>query len=134
MLKKFAMFCLVGATGMVVDLATVALVFQGLGLWFGWARIAGFATAVTWNFFLDDRITFAEAEGAERKHPRHIRFLLFVGTCSVGMVLNWLVSTGLYQSVPFFRDYYLLAAAAGVVAGTGSNFSGALLVVFRRAD
>jgi len=131
---RLVMFCMVGATGMIVDLGTVAAVMSGLGLWFGWARIAGFATAVTWNFLLDDRITFATRQNEANRHTRPVRYLLFVATCSVGMVLNWFVSTGLYEGFAFFREHFLLAAAAGVVAGTASNFSGAMWVVFRRKD
>ncbi len=130
MVRKFVLFCAVGASGMAVDLATVAAAMS-TGLWFGWARMTGFATAVTWNFLLDDALTFAPAEGETRRHPKPIRYLLFVGTCAVGMALNWTVSTGLYTAVPFFREHYLLAAVAGVVAGTGSNFAGSWLVVFR---
>lgn len=128
---RFVMFCIVGFSGMIIDLITVASVMALTDLWFGWARMASFVTAVSWNFTLDDSITFAGEEGETRHHSKPVRFALFVATCSVGMALNWLTSTGLYENVAFFQEHYLLASITGVVAGSASNFAGSLFVVFR---
>ncbi|MBT3220289.1 MAG: GtrA family protein [Proteobacteria bacterium] len=130
-MAKLTKFCLVGATGIPVDLLTVYAFVAGLGVWFGWARFGGFATAVTWNFFLNDRLTFSVKNGEQRRHGFFTRYLLFVGTCSFGMVLNWGVSTALYEGTVFFHDHFLLAALLGVVAGTATNFAGSMLLVFR---
>ena len=128
---EFLKFGMVGGVGLLVDLSVIALLVEGAGLWFGWARLAGFAAAVSLNFYNNDRFTFSGA----REAALPVRYLRFVGTSLIGMSVNYAVSMALYRSVPWFAQHYPAAAAAGVVAGMGINFTGARFYAFRgRAD
>jgi dolichol-phosphate mannosyltransferase len=129
LLPELVLFCMVGCVGMVVDLAVLGALVEFLGVWFGWARIAGFLAAVSMNFVGNDRLTFI----GEGKPPLLQRYGLFVVTSSLGMVVNYAVSMALFLYVPLFTELYPVAAVLGVVAGTAVNFTGARLVAFRRA-
>lgn len=123
----FLLFAVVGAIGTVVDIATMSLFVEGLGVWFGWARIAGFVTAANSNFLLNDRFTFHGRGDA----PRWVRHLRFLGISAAGMVVNFATSMALFYVHPMFQRFYPVAAALGVVAGTAVNFTGARWYAFR---
>lgn len=126
-------FSIVGSIGLVVDTVTMVGAVELLDLPFEIARVLGFFVAVSSNFFLNDRFTFAaDARGLPYTKPLRSRYLTFVATGLFAMVVNWVVSVGLYRSFPFFRVYYYLAGAAGALAGMAFNFAGSKLVVFRR--
>ena len=124
---EFLKFGLVGGVGLMVDLSVIALLVEGAGLGFGWARLAGFAAAVSLNFYNNNRFTF----GGVREASLPVRYLRFVGTSLIGMAANYTVSMMLYRNVPWFAQFYPVAAAAGVVAGMGINFTGARFYAFR---
>jgi dolichol-phosphate mannosyltransferase len=124
------MFCLVGGLGMFVDLLVITIGVELVGLWFGWARLVGFLAAVSFNFALNDRFTF----GGEGKAILPIRYMRFLLTCSAGMLVNYGVSMWLFLGFEFFTSYYLLAAVAGVIAGTAVNFAGSKWFAFRASD
>jgi len=80
----FLQFCLVGATGTVVDLATLAgLRWAGLAGWS--ARAAAIWVAMTWNFIWNRRLTFTYSRDGNIL-TQYIRFVL---SCSIGAVLSW---------------------------------------------
>ncbi|MCO4745435.1 MAG: glycosyltransferase family 2 protein [Proteobacteria bacterium] len=126
---QFIEFCIVGGLGMFVDFAVLSVFVELLGVWFGWARIPAFVAALTFNFFLNDRVTFA-TDG-----PREIgmlsRYARFALTCSVGGFINWAVSTGAYVSSPWMEQHYLVAAFIGIIAGTAVNFTGSRNFAFK---
>jgi len=127
---ELASFLAVGATGLLVDLATLSVLVEALAAPFALARVGGFVAAVAWQFGLHDRWTFAGRD--RRAHGVWARLGLYLGAASVGLAVNWVVSVALYTWVPLFRAYYPLAAALGVVSGTAFNFLGARQVAFRR--
>ncbi len=129
LLTEFVLFCIVGTVGLVFDLAIITALVES-GVWFGWARIAGFAAAVSSNFVLNDRFTF---EGAG-KVPLGQRYARFVLTSSAGLAINYVTSMLLYGNVAIAREYYWLAAIGGVLAGTLVNFAGARMYAFRKTE
>ena len=117
MLLQFIRFCLVGGTGMVVDLASYLLLLT-MGMPMALARAAAIWTAMNWNFALNRDLTFRQygMAGLGRSYWR------FLCACSLGAVVSWTVSIGLPLCLTFFRQHLILAAAAGVVGGTLVNF------------
>lgn len=120
-LSYFSQFCFVGGTGMVVDLS----IYKGL-LWLTTglsarlyvSRAMAIVVAMTWNFWLNRRLTFSYS-----RHGNLIRqYLRFAATCSIGAVVSWSVAVGLVKMVPFFSQHVLTAAVLGIAAGTLSNF------------
>lgn len=127
LLSQFLRFGLVGAVGTLIDLSVIALLVDGLGVWFGWARLAGFLVAVTANFVNNDRFTFT----GPREAAPLVRWARFVATSSLGMAVNYAVSMALFLHIPLFAEFYPLAATCGTVAGMGINFAGARIYAFR---
>jgi dolichol-phosphate mannosyltransferase len=120
-LSYFSQFCFVGCTGMVVDLS----IYTGL-LWLTTglparlyvSRAMAIVVAMTWNFWLNRRLTFSYS----RNGNLIMQYLRFASTCSVGAAVNWSVAVGLVKIVPFFFQHVLTAAVLGIAAGTLSNF------------
>lgn len=118
-------FLIVGGTGAAVDLVAFSTL---LTFWPGAAARAGAIwVAMTWNYTLNRRLTFPEG----RLYPVHGQYLLFCLASLAGAGVNWLVSVGLYESVPFFTRWPLLAGALGIVGGSVFNFLGSKFVAFR---
>jgi dolichol-phosphate mannosyltransferase len=119
-------FVFVGCTGMVIDLVSFSLLVNLLD--FGTARALAIWLAMTWNFWLNRRLTFAYALD---RHP-FPQYVLFCLSCLLGATVNWGVSFTLHRFVEFFSRAKILAALCGIVAGTGFNFLMSDRLVFRR--
>jgi dolichol-phosphate mannosyltransferase len=114
--SRLAQFVGVGASGMVVDLTTYA----GLLAWLPLSLAGGLAIwiAMTWNFLLNRWITFSYARD-ESAGQQYVRFCL---SCLTGAIVNGVTRVGLAHTVDWFALHPVIAAAVGVVAGTGFNF------------
>ncbi|MCH7662121.1 MAG: GtrA family protein, partial [Euryarchaeota archaeon] len=55
----------------------------------------------------------------------------FVGVCSLGMGINWVVSNACYSLLPSLRGAYQLCCLAGIAAGTVNNYLLSKYVAFR---
>jgi dolichol-phosphate mannosyltransferase len=141
--SRLVQFCIVGASGMVIDLSCYALLQFLLSLtWlaerqsalFGstWhlAIAAGMAIAIAlvWNFTLNRRLTFNDAHrGALLR-----QFLTYVLSNALAIVLSFSVRLLLPAHFGFFARHRLAAAVVGIVAATGISFSMARWLVFAR--
>lgn len=118
-------FCLVGATGLGVDLVMFTALLGLLPLFI--ARAVAIWIAMSWNFVLNRQFTF----GTDR-HQRGLKqYGLFCASCLGGAVVSWGTSVGLSHQSVFFGGHLLLAAVLGVVAGTGLNYLFSRHVTFR---
>lgn len=139
--SRLLQFCVVGASGMVVDLSFYAL-FQWL---FGMTPMAHRTTplgapldlaaagaisvglALGWNFTLNRYLTFSYA-----KRGSVIRqFVTYALSNALGIALSFTLRLALPLHVPFFSKHRLAAAVVGIVAATGISFSMARWLVFR---
>jgi dolichol-phosphate mannosyltransferase len=118
-------FVLVGSTGLVVDLVAFSLLLRCLPL--ATARVVAIWVAMTWNFWLNRRLTFFDAR-PQAVLPQYLSFCL---SCLLGAAINWSVSVGLCTAFAFFDRWKQLAVICGVVAGTGSNYLLSRRVVFQ---
>jgi len=122
---RFVLFCLVGGSGVVVDLSSYALLLAARAPHPA-ARAVAIWIAMTWNFIWNRRITFGDRGGsAVRQYPR------YVASSALGALLSWSVCILLVAHLAFFDRYKLLAAAVGIAAGIACNFLLSLLWVFR---
>jgi dolichol-phosphate mannosyltransferase len=123
-----AQFLVVGASGVVVNLSVLSLLFwAGLPEWLCLA--AGIAVSLCTNFLLNRRFTFSYA----RLEPILRQFLGFVSASLLGLVVNYVVALSLRMSVLDSGPFALqLAALAGIAAGMGFNFLGSRYLVFRK--
>ena len=120
-------FGFVGATGFVIDVGCY-LGLQWAGVEHRLARLLSFLPAVTWNWLLNRRLTFAERP----REPRMRQWTKFVASSLVGLTANVGSYAVLTSLVGFFDRYRLLALVAGVGLGGIINFLLATLFVYRR--
>ena len=113
--SSFARFCVVGATGMVIDLLTVRVLIS-LHWRFEVARAVAIWLAMTSNFWLNRIWTFGQRD------PMLAQYARFAAACGLGAAMNWGVAVGLVRSIELFFAYPLAAAFVGILAGTISNF------------
>jgi dolichol-phosphate mannosyltransferase len=126
-ISQLTQFCLVGATGMLVDLVCYFLLLRG-GFPVGLARGAAIFIAMNWNFALNRQVTFATA-GQGQLWYRYVKFLW---SCTFGGAVSWSVSVLTPALMPAFRGQLMLAALLGIAIGTLINFQLSRRWVFRR--
>jgi dolichol-phosphate mannosyltransferase len=141
--SRLVQFCMVGASGMMVDLTIYAIlqaVFArfwpfpgGTGTTaFSWplatAGALSIFVALVWNFTLNRRLTFNDARGGS--------ILRQFMTYALGNALGIGVSLSLRLYLPmhfgFFDRHRLAAAVVGIIVATGISFSMSRWVVFIR--
>jgi dolichol-phosphate mannosyltransferase len=118
----FFKFCLVGLTGVVVDMGLLYLLSDPSTLHLGLTRskIIASETALISNFALNEIWTFREAAaGNAGVAARLRRFLVFNLICSVGLALNVVILNVLFNYSGMNR---YLANGLAIVAVTGWNY------------
>ena len=127
-LAEFIKFGIVGGTGAVVNLVIVFITVELLFIPFWFSTVIGFVFAMTSNFFLNRKFTFANAEEGHFFK----QYAAFSTTCLFGFCVYWGVSNYLEIAMPFFHKYYLLATLIGIICGLVFNFIGSKFFVFRK--
>ena len=126
-MARFARFGFVGASGVLVDAGATYLANQSTHP--DVAFVIGIATAMTWNFFWNRRVTFADADPS----PLWRQYLGFCTSCSLGAVISFSTRTLLRRQLPVFDENIVLAVPFGVVAGMMFNYLLCRRWVFRTA-
>jgi dolichol-phosphate mannosyltransferase len=141
--SRLVQFCMVGASGMVIDLSCYALLqfllsLTGLAgqksvLFGGPSHLAvaaglSIAIALVWNFALNRRLTFNDAQ----KGALLRQFCTYALSNAVAIILSFSVRLYLPAHFDFFARHRLAAAVVGIVAATGISFSMARWLVFAR--
>jgi dolichol-phosphate mannosyltransferase len=141
--SRLAQFCMVGASGMIVDLSFYAF-FQWLfsrpwlfssdqslfGSSWQLASAGGLSIflALIWNFALNRRLTFNDAMEGNLLH----QFVAYTLGNALGVALSFSLRLYLPARLDFFNRHKLAAAVVGIVAATGISFSMSRWVVFSR--
>ena len=115
---RFALFAAVGALGALVHFAVLLPLLDALGVSFSAATIAATATAMTFNFFLNNALTYRDArlKGARALFDGWVGFCL---VCAVGAVANVGVAVFLNSA----RGGVALPALAGIAVGAVWNYA-----------
>jgi dolichol-phosphate mannosyltransferase len=120
------MFLAVGALGVVVHLAVLGTLLNGLGVGFALSQAAAVALAMTFNFSLNNTFTYSD------RRLRGWRFAKglagFAAVCSVGAAANVGVGSYIYASEP----NWWLAGIAGSLIGAVWNYVASSALVWRR--
>jgi dolichol-phosphate mannosyltransferase len=139
--SRLFQFCVVGASGMVVDLScyaalqrlfagswlagrTAPLIGGSLGL--AAARAMAILVALTWNFMFNRRLTFSYA----RQGSIVRQYVTYALSNALGIVLNFTLGLVLPRYFVFFDRHKLAAAVVGIVSATGISFSMSRWLVF----
>ena len=120
--EQLVKFCVVGATGYVVNLAVYTLLLRGAGLHYVPAAIGSFLVAVTNNYLWNRHWTFRRQRG--HLVMQGLRFFV-VSTLALAanlLVLHLLVRAGLGE---------VMAQAIAIIVVTPVNFVGNKLWSFR---
>jgi dolichol-phosphate mannosyltransferase len=118
-LQRFVKYCLVGATGVIMNMGALA-VLTGAGMAYFHAGILAVETSIGTNFLLNEFWSFADYA---RRHrgviPRLLRFLTFNLFCAGGAALSLI-------TLWFFTEYvgchYLLSNLLGISLATAWNY------------
>ncbi|WP_344696828.1 glycosyltransferase family 2 protein [Sphingomonas rosea] len=113
---KLLMFGAIGALGVLVHLAVLGGLLHGLSLPFAWAQGGAVVTAMTFNYALNNRLTYRDRQ---RRGAAWLTGLLsFYLVCALGAVGNVGVGSLVFQSM----HHWWLAGIAGAVVGSVWNY------------
>ena len=121
----FLLFALVGGLGVVVHMATLWFTHEALGFNFVWAQVAATLLAMTFNFMLNNELTYAN------KKLRGWRYLTgmltFYAVCSIGALANVSVASWIYA----YDGQFYVAGLLGVLMSVVFNYSGIKVCTWR---
>jgi dolichol-phosphate mannosyltransferase len=120
--STFFKFCVVGASGVLVDMGFLYLLSDPhmLGLGLTRSKFLGAEMAIAWNFLLNDAWTFRQSSSLQRgAAARFRRFLGFNAICFFGLLLNVLLLNVLFNFGGLNR---YLANGLAILAVTGWNY------------
>jgi dolichol-phosphate mannosyltransferase len=127
-LIEFIKFCIVGFSGLFVDLGVVSALKFSFGLDTRLCAIGGFSVAVSTNYLFNRFWTFQSLRNA----PWLVSYLKFVAASLLGLGVRVLTIHALILFADIDRGYgYLITNFFGIVAATFVNFVGAKFFAFR---
>jgi len=123
---RMMMFLLVGGTGLLMHMAVLSFLYVGLGVQFLIGQTVATIVAMTWNFFLNNALTFRDS----RLHGWQIvtGLLTFYAACSFGALTNITVA----QYVVAHSRFWVLAAISGIIVSSVWNFVVSSAFAWRR--
>lgn len=115
---RFALFGTVGALGVGVHMAILALFLEAFGTSFAWGQGAATFGAMSFNFWLNNWLTYRDQRLANAWALLR-GWLSFIVACSIGAFANVAVSTTLHD----LGVHTLPAALAGIAIGSVWNYA-----------
>ncbi|MES3151020.1 glycosyltransferase family 2 protein [Sphingomonas faeni] len=116
---RFAMFSAIGVLGVGIHMGVLTAMFVGLGVQFVLSEIVATLAALTFNFFLNNTLTYRDRR---LKGWRQLAdgWVSFAVICSVGAVANVGIAAFLYE----MRDgAWAASALIGVLVGAVWNYA-----------
>jgi dolichol-phosphate mannosyltransferase len=114
--SKFLLFGTVGASGMVLHLVVLRLLLA-VGTGFVGAQSTATATAMVWNYILNNTLTYRDYRLVGWAALRGLASFMLI--CGLGAVVNVLLARDLYV----ITQMWLFAGAGGAVVGALLNYS-----------
>lgn len=116
---RFAMFSAIGGMGVAVHMAILSALYVGLGISFVAGQIVATLGALTFNFFLNNALTYRDRRLKGAKGLL-LGWLSFAVVCGVGLIANVGIATYLHEVQ---ASYWALSAIAGILVGAVWNFA-----------
>ena len=116
--SQLAQFCVVGASGVAVDLLTYALLLRA-AIAISLARAIAIFTAMSWNFVLNRRVSFS---GSRFGRPIVDQYFFWLASCGLGAITSWAAAVSLSFFTAFFAEHLFIAAILGIALGSLINF------------
>jgi dolichol-phosphate mannosyltransferase len=123
---RFLMFAGVGLSGVAVHLATLNISLAHFRLSFEWAQFSAVIVAMTWNFVLNNFLTYRDARLAGARFLKGL--LLFYFACSIGSIGNVGVASWIYS----FHATAWIAGLAGAIVGSVFNYTISSAMIWKR--
>lgn len=123
---RFFLFALVGATGLIVHLAALRTALVVFGASFNTAQIFAAFIAMTFNFFLNNGLTFRDRRLSGFGLIRGL--LTFYVVCSIGTLANIGVADLVYNQDP----NWWRAGIAGALMAAVFNYAASSALTWRR--
>ncbi len=124
---RFLMFLMVGASGIVIHLATLKVALHVFETTFFVGELSASVVAMTWNFILNNQLTYRD---------RRLTGLAFVWglftfylVCSLGTIANMGVATGLFEMA---ETGPWVAGFAGAVMSAVFNYTVSAVLTWRK--
>ena len=116
---RFALFCVIGLIGVLPHMAVLSLLFLGLGSTFVAAQIVATGAAMTFNFFLNNALTYRDRRlrGARALFDGWVSFVL---VCSVGAIANVGVAAFLHD---VRQGAWIASALVGIAVSAVWNYA-----------
>jgi dolichol-phosphate mannosyltransferase len=123
---RFVMFVCVGGMGLIVHLSVLAALYRGIGVRFAAANVAAALTAMTFNFFLNNFLTYRDMR-LKGFWPIVCGLVSFAALCGIGTAANVGIAVALFQ-----RNYaWWLAGVAGICMGGVWNYTATSIFTWR---
>lgn len=123
---RFVAFTLVGSLGVIVHLATQAVLFEGFDVEFVPSQALATLVAMTFNFALNNVLTYRDMQLRGWQWLRG--WLSFTLACSVGAIAN----VGIASYIFSFDTRWVLAAIAGILVGAVWNYAVTMVYTWKR--
>jgi dolichol-phosphate mannosyltransferase len=124
---RFLMFAAVGASGVIAHIMALYFALDMLGYGFEWSQFFAVMTAMTWNYILNNQLTYRD------RRLTGIRFfsglLTFYLVCSIGTVAN----VGVASWIHGFHPVPWIAGLTGAVMGAVFNYAASSVLTWRSA-
>ena len=114
---SFLLFALVGFSGVAVHLAVLWLFTSVLPQPFLVAQVVATIIAMTWNFFINNILTYADRK--LRGARLWLGLLIFYVVCSLGGIANISIASLIYEA----RPVPIIAGLAGALMSSVFNYS-----------
>ena len=123
---RFVLFVLVGSAGLLIHLSTLGLLYDWEKTSFKAAQLAGTIVAMTFNFLLNNVVTFRDRRLRGRRLA--VGLFTFYAACSLGAVINLSFAQFLFHlGVPWY-----LAGLTGMAVSSVWNYGVNLILTWRR--
>ena len=122
---RFLMFCVVGLTGVAIHMAALEVAMVTLGLRFSAAQAAATVAAITWNFALNNLVTYRDQRLAGWRFVSGL--LRFQLVCTVGAISNVGAASWIYD----YHTAWWLAGLGGALMGAVWNYVVSAAFVWR---
>ena len=123
---RFVLFGFVGASGLIVHLAALRGFLTLSTLQFDGAQTAAAYVAMTWNFALNNRLTYRDRRLAGWRAVKGL--MSFYAICSLGAIANVGVASWIYNG----NTDWWLAGRAGALMGAVFNYASSSVFTWRQ--
>jgi dolichol-phosphate mannosyltransferase len=123
---RFVLFVLVGSAGLLIHLSTLGLLYGSGKTSFKVAQLAGTMVAMTFNFLLNNAVTFRDRR--LRGWQLLVGLFTFYAACSLGAVINLSFAQFLFH----LGAAWYLAGLAGIAVSSVWNYGVNLVLTWRR--